>query len=318
MSEMHVPSLRGRKRKTQSQSMAWDPARTASASLPRASRAPGASAAAQKRPYYNIIFGREQEDDIADTLVDTLDLIAPRDLSAARYALNHKLMDQIMGGTRLDMLKAPASPYERKNKEQLVSAAAALQREIQEMQRCHAAVKESFKLPKSSAALSQGPELESESEPTASAVPEPEAWARAPSQGSVLGIGYVRAQMPAEVVVILESQQERCRHRLEIQKAQHEAQQKAEEKARLVEQEAKYMKEQEAQQNQHQPEQETRFSVPQGLQHDAHRQSQQWDGNSKQQDTPRESSQHAPSQTVCGPHYPTRQEPQYMGQQGPS
>ena len=76
------------------------------------------------------------------------------------------------------------------------------------------------------------------------------------------------------------------------------------------------MKEQEVQQNQHQPEQETRSSVPQGLQHDAHRQVQQWDGNSRQQDTPRESSQHAQSQTVCEPHYPTRQEPQHMGQQG--
>ena len=46
------------------------------ASLPRASRTPAAQAADLKRPYYNIIFGREQDQDIADTLVDTLDAVS--------------------------------------------------------------------------------------------------------------------------------------------------------------------------------------------------------------------------------------------------
>ena len=61
--------IRGRRRKHQSHAAAWDPASSARATMPRAAGLPSAPAPVVKRPYYNLVFGREQDEDIADALV---------------------------------------------------------------------------------------------------------------------------------------------------------------------------------------------------------------------------------------------------------
>lgn len=202
---MHTSSFRGRRRKNQTHSHSWDQAQAVRASLPRASRTPAAQAADLKRPYYNIIFGREQDQDIADTLVDTLDVVVPRDLAAARYSQNHKFMDQLLGPTRLDLLKAPPSPYEGKDPQQLTESIASLERELHDMQYEFQEKRKVF----------TSPELDDGKE--ASMDPE-ESWAEAPSQGPILGIGYVPTDMPVEVAQLLEQQRQR---RCEREAQQH-------------------------------------------------------------------------------------------------
>lgn len=64
---VHVPSTRGRKRKTPLQPAAWDAANAARANMPRASSVQGAAQA--QRPYYNLVFGTEPADDTADALL---------------------------------------------------------------------------------------------------------------------------------------------------------------------------------------------------------------------------------------------------------
>lgn len=66
---MHAPSTRGRKRKNQSHGLPWDPSNAARANMPRASGVPGAQTPILKRPYYNLITGREPDEDIADAVV---------------------------------------------------------------------------------------------------------------------------------------------------------------------------------------------------------------------------------------------------------
>lgn len=65
---MHTAPVRGRKRKTQ-HPFAWDPSNEVRANMPRASGMLGVSAPIVKRPYANIIYGREQDEDVADALV---------------------------------------------------------------------------------------------------------------------------------------------------------------------------------------------------------------------------------------------------------
>lgn len=202
---MHTSSFRGRRRKNQTHSHSWDQAQAVRASLPRASRTPAAQAADLKRPYYNIIFGREQDQDISDTLVDTLDVVVPRDLAAARYSQNHTFMDQLLGPTRLDLLKAPPSPYEGQDPQQLSESIASLERELRHMQDEFQEKKEAF----TSLAIDDGKEASIDSQ---------ESWAEAPSQGPVLGIGYVPTSMPVEVAEILEQQRQR---RCEREAQQH-------------------------------------------------------------------------------------------------
>ena len=175
------------------------------ASLPRASRTPAAQAADLKRPYYNIIFGREQDQDIADTLVDTLDVVVPRDLAAARYSQNHTFMNQLLGPTRLDLLKAPPSPYEGKDPQQLTESIASLERELRNMQAEFQEKKKAF----ASISFDDAKEASMDAD---------DSWAVAPSQGPVLGIGYVPADMPVEVAQILEQQRLR---RFEREAQQH-------------------------------------------------------------------------------------------------
>ena len=174
------------------------------ASLPRASRTPAAQAADLKRPYYNIIFGREQDQDIADTLVDTLDVVVPRDLAAARYSQNHTFMSQLLGPTRLDLLKAPPSPYEGKDPQQLADSIASLERELRNMRAEFQDKKKAF----ASFSFDDTEEASMDAE---------ESWAVAPSQGPVLGIGYVPTDMPVEVAQILEQQR--------LRRSEREAQQ---------------------------------------------------------------------------------------------
>lgn len=200
---MHT-SLRGRRRKNQTHSHSWDQAQAVRASLPRASRTPAAQAADLKRPYYNIIFGREQDQDIADTLVDTLDVVVPRDLAAARYSQNHTFMNQLLGPTRLDLLKAPPSPYEGKDPQQLADSIASLERELRSMRAEFQDKKKAF----ASFSFDDTEEASMDAE---------ESWAVAPSQGPVLGIGYVPTDMPVEVAQILEQQR--------LRRSEREAQQ---------------------------------------------------------------------------------------------
>lgn len=201
---MHTSSLRGRRRKNQTHSHSWDQAQAVRASLPRASRTPAAQAADLKRPYYNIIFGREQDQDIADTLVDTLDVVVPRDLAAARYSQNHTFMSQLLGPTRLDLLKAPPSPYEGKDPQQLADSIASLERELRSMRAEIQDKKKAF----ASFSFDDTEEASMDAE---------ESWAVAPSQGPVLGIGYVPTDMPVEVAQILEQQR--------LRRSEREAQQ---------------------------------------------------------------------------------------------
>lgn len=122
--------------------------------------------------------------------------MTPRDLAAARYAQNHEYMDKILGPTRLgtlslsahtDMLSPPPSPYADTTPAALEKQIAQLQSEVEALQAPRAS--------EASAPVSDA-DADADAEP----------WARAPSQGPVLGMGYVRAQMPAEVAEILERQ----------------------------------------------------------------------------------------------------------------
>lgn len=200
---MHAPSLRGRKRKNQSQNIPWDQASAIRANMPRASRTPGAQAAELKRPYYNIVFGREQNEDIVDSVVDPLDIAVPRDLSAARYAQNHALMSEIFGQTRLDLLKAPPSAFEGMVPTKLQDSVRALEREIDELMQNHANQKSQFTTKNDSAVLEEKENSDVD-------------WAQAPSKGRVLGIGYVPADIPEEVKRVIEDQRKR-RHERESQ-----------------------------------------------------------------------------------------------------
>lgn len=65
----HVPSTRGRKRKNPLQPSTWDPANASRANMPRASGSGGQQASIVQRPYYNLVFGTEPDEDVADSLV---------------------------------------------------------------------------------------------------------------------------------------------------------------------------------------------------------------------------------------------------------
>lgn len=66
---VHVPSTRGRKRKHPLQPSSWDPASQARANMPRASGMAGQQTSIVKRPYYNLVFGTEPDEEVTDSLV---------------------------------------------------------------------------------------------------------------------------------------------------------------------------------------------------------------------------------------------------------
>ncbi|KAL4399239.1 hypothetical protein ACI68E_003613 [Malassezia pachydermatis] len=88
------------------------------------------------------------------------------------------------------MLSPPPSPYKDKNVDNLKAQATALEAEL-------AAMKESH-----TKKLTACQDLQPSQDETEMA----ESWARAPSQGPVLGIGRVRMEMPVEVAAVLERQ----------------------------------------------------------------------------------------------------------------
>ncbi|KAI3626836.1 hypothetical protein CBS14141_000837 [Malassezia furfur] len=180
----HVPSTRGRKRKNPLQPSTWDPANAARANMPRASGSGGQQASIVKRPYYNLVFGTEPDEDVADSLVDTLDVVTPRDLSAARYAQNHELLEH--------MMQPPPSAYGHMKPKELEAQLAPLQHDIEAMEKAHAE------------RLAQWQSEQSE-EPAEDDTPD---WAQAPGAGPILGVGHIRADVPAEIAAQLAARRE--------------------------------------------------------------------------------------------------------------
>ena len=128
---------------------------------------------------------------------DPLDVVVSRDLAAARYALYHEWMDKLLGPTRLDHMAAPAPVYDAKYLQKLQSEIQSLQGELEEVEAARAEKRKAFSAP-----------VDDTNEE-----PEAEPWARAPSAGRVVGIGYVPTDMPAEVAAQLEAQANRRRER---------------------------------------------------------------------------------------------------------
>ncbi|WFD43414.1 hypothetical protein MPSI1_002075 [Malassezia psittaci] len=183
---VHVPSTRGRKRKNPLLPSTWDPANAARSNMPRASSVQGGQTIpATQRPYYNLVFGTEPDEDIADALVvDTLDVVTPRDLATARYARNHELLERILGPDRLDTMRAPPSPYEHTNPEQLRTELKSLESEIQQLDKDCAHRLKQWKNPENN----QG-----------DADNHLEDWEVQPSQGAILGIGHIRASPSPDI-----------------------------------------------------------------------------------------------------------------------
>ena len=119
-------------------------------------------------------------------------------------------MDKLLGPTRLDQMTAPAPVYNANDRKKLQSEILSLQDEIETTKAVHAEKLKAFQAP-----------LDDTNEGT-----ETEPWAQAPSAGRVIGIGYVPADMPVEVVAQLEAQAKR-RHEREAQ--QHPPSKSAEE-----------------------------------------------------------------------------------------
>lgn len=65
---MHAPSVRGRKRKQASHALPWDPSHAVRANMPRANPGAATDGKGTQRPYYQLVFGREPEDDVSDAL----------------------------------------------------------------------------------------------------------------------------------------------------------------------------------------------------------------------------------------------------------
>ncbi|WFC99323.1 hypothetical protein MYAM1_002067 [Malassezia yamatoensis] len=186
---VHVPSTRGRKRKNPLLPSTWDPANAARNNMPRASSVQGGQTIpVTQRPYYNLVFGTEPDEDIADALValttDTLDVVTPRDLATARYARNHELLERILGPGRLDTMHAPPSPYEHTNPEHLRAELKSLKTEIQEIDQDFAHRSNQWR------------NAESNQEDVDDHLQD---WEVQPSQGAILGIGHIRASPSPEI-----------------------------------------------------------------------------------------------------------------------
>lgn len=85
------------------------------------------------------------------------------------------------------MMQAPPSPYAGKDKVALEEQIAQLRADIHSLEQSRGAARSA---------------AQPDDEDTASA----EAWEREPSAGKVLGIGYVRADMPDDIAASLEAQ----------------------------------------------------------------------------------------------------------------
>ena len=205
----HVPSTRGRKRKhhVQSHALGDDVMPGGRSEMMRPTGLPSAHAA-PKRPYYNSVFGSMQDEELADGIADPLDMAAPRDLVAARYAQNHVLLEKIFGPQRLDMLEPPTSPYKDQDPAKLRDEARALRSEIDAMERAHQQTVARFKTHASEPA---GGDEEAE---------EPEPWAQRPSAGPIVGIAHVPAEMPEEVAAVERKEAAALQERLAEQDTQ--------------------------------------------------------------------------------------------------
>lgn len=128
---------------------------------------------------------------------DTLDIVVPRDLAAARYALYHEWMDKLLGPTRLDQMTAPAPVYDASDVEKLEEQLKTLTEEVDSITTQYTEKKKAWN------ASADDDTSEAEAEP----------WARGPSAGRILGIGYVPADMPPEVAAHFEAQAQRRRER---------------------------------------------------------------------------------------------------------
>ena len=180
----HAPSTRGRRRKHHAQSHGIAVENAVRASLLRPAGVPGANA--NKRPLYNSVFSSEHDDDIADALVDPLDSVTSRDLASARYAQNHEYIERIFGPKRLDLLDLPPTPYYGLDASQLKKQLEEAQQATEEARSAHQ---------RHVAELSAGPtELPAEDDPE---------WAKAPSAGRVIGIGFVPSDTPQSVAEVL-------------------------------------------------------------------------------------------------------------------
>lgn len=161
-----------------------DASSAARASLLRPAGVPGAHM--HKRPLFNAVFSAEHEDDIADALVDPLDVVTTRDLAAARYAQNHVYLERIFGPQRLDLMDLPASPYHGRDPGALRDELARLEAEIGAAQTAHAEHVQALTAP-------------APAEPPAD-VPD---WAQHPSAGRIVGVGFVPAPTPPAVAEML-------------------------------------------------------------------------------------------------------------------
>lgn len=185
----HAPSTRGRRRKNHAHAHSIDASSAARASLLRPAGVPGARM--QKRPLFNAVFSAEHEDDIADALVDPLDVVTTLDLAAARYAQNHVYLERIFGPQRLDLMELPASPYHGKDAGALRDELARLEAELGAAQTAHAEHVQALTAP--APADAEAP------------ADEPE-WAQRPSAGRIVGVGFVPAPTPPAVAEMLRAE----------------------------------------------------------------------------------------------------------------
>lgn len=123
----------------------------------------------------------------AHAYTDTLDMVTPRDLAAARYAQNHEYMEKILGPQRLgtcpylpDMMTPPPAAYAHTKPAELKQQLAHVDDEINAMHAAHA-------------------QRMAQRTPT----PPPEdlaPWEQPMEDARVLGIGNIRASPPASSV----------------------------------------------------------------------------------------------------------------------
>lgn len=151
------------------------------------------------------------EEDSADFILDDLDRISPRNVAMARYKRNHELLGLIFDARRIDKLEPPPSPYVDVDQAGLKKGLEKLQEEMSELRESHS---KRIKLLKEESAkedvllhfVKKGKGLPSAvaSDPTTSdKVEQEESWAKEPSKGRIVGVGYVRTSTPEEVRELL-------------------------------------------------------------------------------------------------------------------
>lgn len=150
----------------------------------------------------------------SDFILDDLDRLSSRDVAMARYKRNHDLLAMIFDARRIDTLEPPASAYAHVDQADLGERLQGCEEEISKVREFHAkrikTLKDAFArqdvaLPEANqeAETSRADEEEAAPEEEGGAEEEALEWASRPSEGDIVGVGYVRAKTPEEVRALL-------------------------------------------------------------------------------------------------------------------